>query len=234
MELRSTCQPLLTKAVTEPATDREPNAHWPTFWRGGEYPLRTLRNPARWSLFNRQSCRTARLMTVRVKVRGLSVLRTIATIKQMTPERFLRSVTAVALLAAAQLSAAGPPMTVYKTRTCGCCAKWVEHVKANGFDVSVKEVPNTAQYRRQFGVPEEFGSCHTATISGYAIEGHVPAVDIQQLLKSRPKAKGLAVPDMPIGSPGMEQGSRRQSYSVVLFQADGRASEFQKYPGNSN
>jgi hypothetical protein len=85
----------------------------------------------------------------------------------MIGQRLFRNATAVVVMAVAHLSAAGPPMTVYKTRTCGCCAKWIEHVKANGFEVSVKEVSSTAEVRRQFGVPEQLASCHTATISGY-------------------------------------------------------------------
>jgi hypothetical protein len=102
-------------------------------------------------------------------------------------------------------------------------------MKANGFQVSVTDVPSTAEYRRKFGLPEKLASCHTAVVNGYAIEGHVPAADVHRLLKSRVKARGLAVPGMPIGSPGMEQGPRRQAYSVVLIDASGGASEFQRY-----
>jgi hypothetical protein len=118
---------------------------------------------------------------------------------------------------------------VFKTRTCGCCAKWVEHLRANGFTANVTDVPSTAEYRRKFGVPEKLQSCHTALVSGYAIEGHVPAADIHRLLKQRSKLKGLAVPAMPIGSPGMEQGDRRDPYSVLSFDSTGKVSEFQKY-----
>ncbi len=134
------------------------------------------------------------------------------------------------LLFAVSVPAASPKMSVYKTPTCGCCGKWVEHMKASGFDVEVTDVPSTAEYRRKYGVPEKLLSCHTAVVNGYAIEGHVPAADVQRLLKSRAKGKGLAVPGMPIGSPGMEQGPRRQAYSVLLFQSDGSVSEFQRYP----
>ena len=134
-----------------------------------------------------------------------------------------------ALLLSQSLLAVGPEVSVYKTRTCGCCSKWVDHMKANGFDVKVTDVPSTAEYRQKYGVPEKFLSCHTAVVKGYAIEGHVPAADVQRLLKTGAKGKGLAVPGMPIGSPGMEQGPRRAAYSVLLFQADGTATEFQKY-----
>ena len=125
--------------------------------------------------------------------------------------------------------AAGPQMIVFKTPTCGCCGKWVDHMKANGFEAKVNEVPSTAEYRRKFGVPEKLLSCHTAVVQGYAIEGHVPAEDVLRLLKLKPKGKGLAVPGMPIGSPGMEQGARRDPYSVLLFDEKGGVSEFKRY-----
>lgn len=125
--------------------------------------------------------------------------------------------------------AAAQSIEVFKTPTCGCCGKWVEHLRANGFTAKVTDVPNTAEYRKKFGVPEKLLSCHTAVVSGYAVEGHVPAADILRMLKIRPKGKGLAVPGMPIGSPGMEQGSRRDAYSVLLFDSTGAVSDFQKY-----
>jgi hypothetical protein len=136
-----------------------------------------------------------------------------------------------AILLCQPLAAASPKMSVYKTPTCGCCSKWVDHMKANGFDVTVTDVPSTAEYRQKYGVPERLQSCHTAVVSGIVVEGHVPAADVQRLLKSRAKAKGkgLAVPGMPIGSPGMEQGPRRQAYSVLLFDSQGGVTEFQKY-----
>lgn len=137
---------------------------------------------------------------------------------------------ATVLTAALPLSAAGIKMQVYKTATCGCCAKWVEHLKANGFDVTVENVPSTAPYRAKYGVPEKLGSCHTGVVNGYAVEGHVPAREILRLVKSEAKAKGLAVPGMPIGSPGMEVGDRVDAYSVLLFDAAGKASVYQSYP----
>lgn len=135
------------------------------------------------------------------------------------------------ILGGLQLQAAGPAIVVYKTRTCGCCGKWVDHLKAKGFKPEVREVPSTAEARKQNNVPDNLASCHTAVVNGYAIEGHVPAEDIHRLLKQKPKAKGLAVPGMPNGSPGMETG-RRDAYSVLLFKADGTTSVFQKYPGD--
>lgn len=142
----------------------------------------------------------------------------------------LRTVLALCLAAWLPLFAAGPQVNVFKTPTCGCCAKWVEHLKANGFEVTVQDVPSTAEYRQKHGVPEALGSCHTAVVGGYAIEGHVPAREIQRLLKSGVKAKGLAVPGMPSGSPGMEQGPRSDAYSVLLIDANGKTSVYQQYP----
>ena len=121
---------------------------------------------------------------------------------------------------------------VFKDASCGCCGKWVEHLRANGFVVDVQDVAGVADYSRRYGVPSELRSCHTGVIGTYTIEGHVPAADIQRLLRDRPDAKGLAVPGMPIGSPGME-GARRQAYSVLLFTADGRTSTFQRYPAQA-
>ena len=143
---------------------------------------------------------------------------------------FFRVILAAVLATALPLSAAGIKMQVYKTATCGCCAKWVEQLKANGFDVTVENVPSTAPYRAKYGVPERLASCHTAVVNGYAIEGHVPASDILRLVKSGAKAKGIAVPGMPVGSPGMEVGDRVDAYSVMLFDASGNASVYQNYP----
>ncbi|MBC7926435.1 MAG: DUF411 domain-containing protein [Bryobacteraceae bacterium] len=133
------------------------------------------------------------------------------------------------LLSTITAQAAAPVVQVFKTRTCGCCSKWVDHMKASGFDVKVTDVESTAEYRRKYGVPDKLLSCHTAVVNGYALEGHVPAADVQKLLKTGTKATGLAVPGMPIGSPGMEQGPSRQAYSVILFDRNGIVSEFHKY-----
>jgi len=146
----------------------------------------------------------------------------------MTPRPILHGILALPLILSFDLCAAARQMTVFKTPTCGCCGKWVEHARANGFQVTVRQVENTAAYRRRYGVPDALQSCHTAIVEGYAIEGHGPAAEMLRLLKTRPKAKGLAVPGMPLGSPGME-GPRRQPYSVLLFDAEGRTSVYQKY-----
>lgn len=123
-----------------------------------------------------------------------------------------------------------PVIEVYKSATCGCCTQWVEHLQANGFKVNAQNVPNTAAYRTKLGVPPALGSCHTGTIGGYALEGHVPAADIKRLLAEKPKAKGLAVPGMPMGSPGMEvPGEPADAYDVLLFQADGKTTVYRHY-----
>lgn len=124
---------------------------------------------------------------------------------------------------------------VWKDPNCGCCHLWVEHLQASGFRVEVRDVGNTAA-RKRLGMPEEFGSCHTATVGGYVIEGHVPAADIHRLLKQRPVALGLSVPGMPIGSPGMdgpEYKGRKDAYDVLLVQKDGSSKSFQRYPGQA-
>jgi hypothetical protein len=146
-------------------------------------------------------------------------------------KQFLFAIFALTLGLTLALHAAGPEITVYKSATCGCCGKWVEHLKANGFQATVHEVANVDEYKRQHGVPEELTSCHTAVVEGYTIEGHVPATDILRLLKERPAAKGLAVPGMPLGSPGME-APRKQAYDVLLFTESGKTSVFQHYDGD--
>jgi len=147
----------------------------------------------------------------------------------MTRTDFLRALCVIPAIFTARLSAAATQVTVFKTPACGCCGHWVEHMKANGFDLKVQDVDDTSEYRRRYGVPDNLASCHTAVVENYAIEGHVPAADVQRLLKTRPKAKGLAVPGMVMGSPGME-GGRGDAYAVILFEADGRTSVFQNYP----
>lgn len=113
-------------------------------------------------------------------------------------------------------------VTVYKDPNCGCCELWVDHLKAAGFAVTVRDTSDMASVKASFGVPEALGSCHTARAGSYTIEGHVPADLIRKLLAEKPVARGLAVPGMPIGSPGMEQGSRKDRYDVLLFDKTGR------------
>lgn len=124
---------------------------------------------------------------------------------------------------------AGPEITVYKSPTCGCCKKWVKHLEDNGFEVKAENVTDVIQYKIKYGVTPQLASCHTAVIDGYTIEGHVPASDIKRLLRERPALQGLSVPQMPVGTPGMEQGDRKDPYQVISFDRDGRTEVFSDY-----
>ena len=116
-----------------------------------------------------------------------------------------------------------PNITVTKDPNCGCCGGWVEHLKAEGFAVEVIESASVNRVKAKLGVPKDLASCHTAEIEGYVIEGHVPATAIRRLLSEKPQAKGLAVPGMPVGSPGMEvAGAPADIYDVLLFGAFGK------------
>jgi hypothetical protein len=122
-----------------------------------------------------------------------------------------------------------PQVQVFKNPSCGCCSAWVDHMKAAGFAVNVTEVDDNSVARRKYGLPDRFGSCHTAVVAGYVVEGHVPANDVKKLLAMKPVAIGLAVPGMPVGSPGMEMGSRKDPYQVLLVATDGRECVFATY-----
>ena len=119
-------------------------------------------------------------------------------------------------------------MEVWKDPTCGCCRNWVAIVEAAGFGVTVNDARNAAA-RRKAGIATRYGSCHTALVEGYAIEGHVPVREIERLLKDRPAAIGLAVPGMVVGSPGMEQGTKVTPYTVLLLTRDGGSTAYAKY-----
>ena len=121
---------------------------------------------------------------------------------------------------------------VWKSPYCGCCKDWVAHLESSGFAVSVHEVGDLDGARRQLGMPERYASCHTAQVAGYLLEGHVPAADIRRLLADKPSAIGLAVPGMPVGSPGMDgpvYNGRRDPYDVLLVRRDASASVFASY-----
>ena len=131
----------------------------------------------------------------------------------------------------ARAAAPKPLVEVWKDPNCGCCKDWMTHLERAGFDVKAHDKGNTAA-RAAFGMPQALGSCHTAKVQGYVIEGHVPAADIQRLLADKPQALGLAVPGMPIGSPGMdgpEYGGRRDPYSVLLVRKDGSTQVFSRH-----
>ncbi len=146
--------------------------------------------------------------------------------------RRLLAATALWLAAPALRAAPGPAVTVWRNPDCGCCHEWVTHLQDHGFAVQVQAVPDTAVPRQRLKVPAALGSCHTALVAGYALEGHVPAREVQRLLREKPEAIGLAVPGMPVGSPGMDgpaYGGRRDPFDVLLIGRDGRASVYQRY-----
>jgi hypothetical protein len=142
--------------------------------------------------------------------------------------------TAAAIAVSAQqkpaTTSAAPKVTVYKTSSCGCCKLWVDHLKASGFDVQAMDV-SSADVRavsKAAGLPDDGVSCHTAKIGNYVVEGHVPASDIQRMLKEKPAIAGIAAPGMPQGSPGMDQGSK-EPYDVMAFTKDGKMTVYAKH-----
>jgi hypothetical protein len=121
------------------------------------------------------------------------------------------------------------PMSVYKSPSCGCCALWVDYMRKNGFDAKVQDVENIGALKLKLGVREEFSSCHTTEVGGYIVEGHVPVEVVQRMLKERPKIVGIAVPGMPMGSPGMEVPSgKKDSYNILAFTSDGKTTVYDR------
>ncbi|MEZ4416627.1 MAG: DUF411 domain-containing protein [Gemmatimonadota bacterium] len=125
------------------------------------------------------------------------------------------------------VAAAGPVM-VYKTPTCGCCSAWVDHLREAGFEVEIRDMNDLSGIKADLGVDPRLQSCHTAVIDGYIVEGHVPATDIARMLKEKPDIAGIAVPGMPVGSPGME-GPRKDPYDVLSFDHQGKVEVFQPH-----
>ena len=117
-------------------------------------------------------------------------------------------------------------MTVYKHPSCGCCAKWIEHVEKHGFTVKTVATEDMMTVKKRLGVPDAQMSCHTTKVGNFVVEGHVPAADIKRLLAQKPKARGIAVAGMPMGAPGMEHGDHHQPYSTMLIGTDGKTSVF--------
>lgn len=128
-----------------------------------------------------------------------------------------------------RVAAAEPAVEVYKSPTCGCCGKWADHLRANGFTVRINQVQDTTAVRARAGMPAALASCHTALVGGYVLEGHVPAADIRKLLAERPKALGLAAPGMPPGSPGMDL-PHAPAWDVLLVQVGGATRVYHAYP----
>lgn len=139
-------------------------------------------------------------------------------------------ISAAATAACAQTAPPSSDIVVYRSPTCGCCGAWVEHMKGAGFQVRTTEVADPGAVRRARGVPEALAACHTALIGGYVLEGHVPAEDVRRLLAERPAALGLAVPAMPLGSPGMETpDGQREAYQTFLVLSGGGVRVFARH-----
>ena len=124
-----------------------------------------------------------------------------------------------------------PRIEVYKSPTCGCCSAWIEHIERAGFVVDARNLEQDVLYalKARSGITPELASCHTAIVDGYIVEGHVPAADVERLLSERPEAIGLSVPDMPIGSPGMEMGNQQEAFDTLLILGDGSTVVFQRH-----
>lgn len=134
----------------------------------------------------------------------------------------------ISLLGSSVAMAQATVVEVFKSPHCGCCGGWVEHLRQNGFEVKAHDVDDVPAARKKLGMPDRLGSCHTAKVGGYVVEGHIPAADIRRLLKEKPKALGLAVPSMPPGSPGMES-SKPVPYQTLLVQSDGSTRVFAQH-----
>ncbi len=151
------------------------------------------------------------------------------------PHRLLGALGLAVMFAglSASLSAQASPtrqaavkITVFKDPGCGCCKEWVEHLRRHAFEVTAKDTSGMAAVKRTARVPENLHSCHTAIVNGYVVEGHVPAADIHRMLNEKPRIAGIAAPGMPVGSPGMEVGNRRDRYDVIAFNRDGTTKVF--------
>jgi hypothetical protein len=121
------------------------------------------------------------------------------------------------------------PVTAYRSASCGCCKGWLQHMRANGFAVRDVVVADVGVVKRRLGVPARLASCHTAEVAGFALEGHVPAADVKRLLQTRPPVAGLALPGMPLGSPGMESAYGKEAFTVMAFTRTGAISSFSQH-----
>lgn len=147
------------------------------------------------------------------------------------------SVATVAVVVAAGPAALLPPanaqplpqVTAYRTASCGCCKGWLQHMRANGFQVRDVVVADLSAIKRRLGIPAQLSSCHTAQVAGFALEGHIPASDVKLLLRKHPTVAGIAVPGMPLGSPGMESAYGKEPFTVMTFTRDGRIQPFSKH-----
>ena len=122
--------------------------------------------------------------------------------------------------------------TVYHSPDCNCCGGWIDHLKGQGFKITDFSTPDIETVKQKYNVPDNLSSCHTAIVNGYVIEGHVPANDIKRLLEEKPNVTGLSVPQMPVGTPGMEMGDRKDPFSVLAFDRKGSVAVFNQYPSS--
>lgn len=142
---------------------------------------------------------------------------------------FVALVTVILLTTATGTASELPEFDVYRDPSCSCCGGWIDHLAEQGFQPKSIPTDDMDALKQQYGVPEALTSCHTAVIDGYVIEGHVPADDIKRLLAERPHIVGIAVPGMPVGTPGMESGDDRDSFSVLSFDEQGNTEVFNEY-----
>lgn len=140
-----------------------------------------------------------------------------------------KAILLLVLLTSSLFAIDGKKMQIYKSPSCGCCSKWADIMKSKGFEVNTIKSNNMNQIKQRLGVSPQNASCHTAVVDGYIIEGHVNYSEIKKMLIEKPKIKGLSVPGMPIGSPGMEQGHIKQKYNVVYINNDGSSGTYKSY-----
>ncbi len=149
----------------------------------------------------------------------------------MSNRHTLAAAAAALLLSSGSLFAGAlPQVEVFKSPYCGCCGAWVDHMKAAGFQVKVTQVSDKSAARKSLGLPDALASCHSAKVGDYALEGHVPAAEVQRLLASKSTAIGLAVPGMPASAPGMDAPGRTDSYQVLLIDKQAKSTVFASYP----
>ncbi|MDY6783363.1 MAG: DUF411 domain-containing protein [Cyanobacteriota bacterium] len=120
-------------------------------------------------------------------------------------------------------------VTAYRSPSCGCCGEWIKHLEKHGFKITDTKTDEMTAIKEKYNVPQDLASCHTAVVNGYVVEGHIPADDIKRLVKQKPDIAGIAVPGMPLGSPGMEAGERKESFAVLAFNRDGKFEVFKEY-----
>ncbi len=135
-------------------------------------------------------------------------------------------------LAVVSVAVKAEEIVVYRSPTCGCCEKWLAHLQTDGFTIKDNVTNDVNAIKTKHGVTPKLASCHTATINGYVVEGHVPVDDIKKMLKTKPEIVGIAVPGMPVGTPGMEMGGKKEQYDVVSFDSKGNTQLFNSYKGN--